>query len=156
MPGYNIHQIRSRKQILNLLPCLLFGYTTGEMIPFQERKKLRKILYAKATLGVLFVLSVIVARGAWHVYQKAAIARAERTEAERSFEELAGRAKELEESITRLKSERGIEEEIRQKFTVARSGEEVVIVVDETSKKSKNGASGESISSWMKFLEFWK
>lgn len=126
------------------------------MIPFQERKKLRKILYAKATLGVLFVLSVIVARGAWQVYQKAAIARAERVEAERSLGELVSRTKGLEESIDRLKSERGVEEEIRQKFTVARSGEEVVIVVDETSKKGKNGASDGTIASWMKFLEFWK
>lgn len=126
------------------------------MIPFQERKKLRKILYAKATLGVLFVLSVIVARGAWQVYQKAAIARAERVEAESSLGELVSRTKGLEESIDRLKSERGVEEEIRQKFTVARSGEEVVIVVDETSKKGKNGASDGTIASWMKFLEFWK
>lgn len=126
------------------------------MIPFQERKKLRKILYAKATLGVLFVLSVIVARGAWQVYQKAAIARAERVEAESSLGELVSRTKGLEESIDRLKSERGVEEEIRQKFTVARPGEEVVIVVDETIKKGKNGASGGTIASWMKFLEFWK
>lgn len=126
------------------------------MIPFQERKKLRKILYAKATLGVLFVLSVIVARGAWQVYQKAAIARAERVEAESSLGELVSRTKGLEESIDRLKSERGVEEEIRQKFTVARSGEEVVIVVDETSKKSKNGASDDTIASWVRFLEFWK
>lgn len=126
------------------------------MIPFQERKKLRKILYAKATLGVLFVLSVIVARGAWQVYQKAAIARAERVEAESSLGELVSRTKGLEESIDRLKSERGVEEEIRQKFTVARPGEEVVIVVDETSKKGKNGASDGTIASWMKFLEFWK
>lgn len=126
------------------------------MIPFQERKKLRKILYAKATLGALFVLSVIVARGAWHVYQKAAIARAERVEAERSLGELISRTKGLGESIDRLKSERGVEEEIRQKFTVARPGEEVVIVVDETSKKGKNSASDYTISSWMKFLEFWK
>lgn len=125
------------------------------MIPFQERKKLRKILYAKATLGVLFVAFIVVARGAWRMYQKASIARAERAEAEQSLADLAERAGGLKESITRLKSARGVEEEIRQKFTVVRPGEEVVVVVDESGKKGKNGTLG-APSPWTRFFEFLK
>lgn len=125
------------------------------MIPFQERKKLRKILYAKATLGLLFVALIVVTRGAWRMYQKASIARAEREEAEKSLANLAERAEGLKESIARLKSERGVEEEIRQKFTVVRPGEEVVVVVDESGKKGKNSTPG-APSLWVRFIEFLK
>ncbi len=126
------------------------------MIPFQERKKLRKILYAKATLLVLLVALVFVARGTYQVYQKAHIARTEQKEVEKSFEELALHASELEQSVERLKGEQGIEWEIRQKFTVARPGEEVVVIVDESNKKSKNGESEENQSFWQKLLVLWQ
>lgn len=124
------------------------------MIPFQERKKFRKVLYSKATLLVLLGVSIFVTRGAWQVYQKAAIARAERVEAERSLAELDARTEGFEASIARLKSEQGIEEEIRQKFTVARPNEEVVVIVDETDKKSKNGEVPREQSFWKKLLNF--
>ena len=109
------------------------------MIPFQGRQKLRKILYSKVTLLVIAILVFFVGRGAWNTHQKAQIARSERNIAERSLTELESRTSELQASLIRLKSSRGIEEEVRQKYTVARPGEEVVIVVDDSVKKGENG-----------------
>ena len=126
------------------------------MIPFQERKKLRKILYAKATLFVFLILLVVVARGTYQVYQKAHIAQSEQKEAEKSFMELSLHTDELAQSIERLKGEQGIEGEIRQKFTVARPGEEVVVIVDESDKKSKNGEAGERQSFWQMIIALWQ
>lgn len=108
------------------------------MIPFQERKKLRKILYSRITILVLFVVFIAVAGGAWGISQKAGIARTERDIAEKSLAELQNRTRELEMSLERLNSSKGSEEEIRLKYTVARPGEEVVVVVDEQAKKSEN------------------
>ena len=126
------------------------------MIPFQERKKLRKILYAKATLFVLFVILIFVVRGTYQVYQKAHIARTEQKEVEKSFNELSLHTNELEQSVERLRSEQGIEWEIRQKFTVARPGEEVVVIVDESTKKSKNGEAEERQSFWQMVVALWQ
>ena len=126
------------------------------MIPFQERKKLRKILYAKATLLILFVVLIFVVKGTYQVYKKAHIARTEQKEVEKSFDELSTHTKELEESVERLKSEQGIEWEIRQKFTVARPGEEVVVIVDENDKKSKNGGALGGQSFWQRVVGFWQ
>lgn len=123
------------------------------MLPFQERKKLRKFLYSKVTLVVLFVLVAFLARGAWGIYQKAVIARAEREEAAQGLSELQDRTRELKASIARLKSEQGLEEELRQKFTVARPGEEVVVVVDADAKKSENGGVPEGF--WARMAHFF-
>ncbi len=109
------------------------------MLPFQGRKKFRKILYSKATILVLFVVVIFVARGAWKIHEKATIARTERDQTARALVEIENRTSELQASLALRRTDQGIEEEIRQKFTVARSWEEVVVVVDESDKKSKNG-----------------
>ncbi|MDO8604448.1 MAG: septum formation initiator family protein [bacterium] len=125
------------------------------MIPFQERKKIRKILYSKISLALLFIVLFFVARGAWRIHQKAQIARSERDIAARSLLELQSRTAELKLSLEHLKSEQGVEEEVRQKYTVARPGEEVVIVVDETDKKSENGEALQTKSLWARMLSFF-
>ena len=125
------------------------------MIPFQGRQKLRKILYSKVTLLVLTALVFFVGRGAWNTHQKAQIARSERSIAERSLNELESRTSELQASLIRLKSERGIEEEVRQKYTVARPGEEVVIVVDDSVKKGENSKTVSEKGFWRSLVDFF-
>jgi len=125
------------------------------MIPFQERKKLRKILYSRVTLVVLAVVLFGVARGAWNIHQKAEIARSERDIASHTLSDLESRTAELKTSLVRLKSERGMEEEVRQKYTVAKPGEEVVIVVDDSAKKGKNGGATDTKSIWNRLASFF-
>jgi cell division protein FtsB len=125
------------------------------MLPFQERKKFRKILYSKASILVLLVALVLVSRGAWQVHEKAAIARTERNESARMLADLQDRNSALETSLVRLKSDQGIEDEVRQKYAVARPGEEIVIVVDESSKKSKNGDEALQKSFWQRFISLF-
>ncbi|MFA5997750.1 MAG: septum formation initiator family protein [Candidatus Paceibacterota bacterium] len=124
------------------------------MIPFQERKKLRKFLYSPITLVVLFVALVFVTRGAWGIHQKAEIAISERDIAARDLAEKQSRVSELNTSLTRLKSDNGIEQEIRQKYDVARPGEEVVKIVDDSSKKGENGGVVEK-SFWQRIVSFF-
>lgn len=125
------------------------------MIPFQERKKLRKILYSKASLVVLLGVLFVAGRGVWRIQEKVSVARAERDLAVRSFADIESRTKELQASLARLKSDRGIEEEIRQKFTVALPGEEVVVVVDESAKKGKNGEAVQNQNLWLRIVSFF-
>jgi cell division protein FtsB len=122
------------------------------MLPFQERKKLRKILYSKASLIALGILLFFVASGAWNIYQKAVIARSERDRAERALVDLQVRTAELTASLARLQSDQGVEEDVRQKFTVAKPGEDVVVVVDDTSKKSENSQAGQTKSLWARII----
>lgn len=125
------------------------------MIPFQERKKLRKILYSKTSLFVLAVVLLAVGRGAWGVHLKASIAISERDIALRSLSELESRNSELKVSLARLKSGQGIEEEVRQKYTVARAGEEIVVVVDDSAKKGKNSEVASNGSFWQRVVSFF-
>ncbi|OIP65380.1 hypothetical protein AUK15_01810 [Candidatus Nomurabacteria bacterium CG2_30_43_9] len=88
-----------------------------------------------------------VGKGAWGIHQKAQIAISERNIAQRSLLELEARTVELQASLIRLKSDIGVEEEIRQKYSVVRPGEEVVVIVDDRAKKSENSKVG--IGNWI-------
>lgn len=138
-----------------LLYCLP-EYTTREMIPFQERKKFRQILYSKASIFLLFVVFLVVLHGVWKIHEKASIARAESQEATRILTETQAHSDELKKSLDELKTDHGFEEEVRQKFAVARPGEEVVVVVDESDKKSKNGEGSSTGSFWEWVTSFFK
>ena len=125
------------------------------MIPFQERKKIRKTLYSKTSLVVLAIVLFVVSNGAWHIYQKAAIARAERDRAAQSLADLQARTTELQASLARIQSERGVEEDVRKKYTVARPGEDVVVVVDDTNKKSENSQASSTPGVWARMGAFF-
>lgn len=125
------------------------------MIPFQGRQKLRKILYSKITLIILAVMVFFVGRGAWNTHMKAQIARSEQNISERMLAEMESRNYELQASLIRLKSARGIEEEVRQKYAVARIGEEVVIVVDDSVKKGENDETTVEKGFWQRFVSIF-
>jgi len=125
------------------------------MLPFQERKKVRKVLYSKTMIVVLFIIAVLIARGTWEVYSKAQIARAKRDESSKELKDIQDRNATLEASLAHLKSSSGLEDEIRQKFNVARPDEEVVMVIDENGKKSENDGEMPNQSFWQGLVSFF-
>lgn len=101
----------------------------AQMLDFRERFRLRKAIYAKPTIILLAFLVLFTARGAWGMYEKSIEATANRNKAVQDLHVLENRKQELDQDISRLSSDRGIEEEIRDRFMVAKEGEKVMIVV---------------------------
>lgn len=112
-------------------------------------------MYSKVSLLILFVILLIVGKGAWNVHKKAEIARAERNIALRYITQLETRNVEMLASLEHFKNDSGIEEEVRQKYTVARHGEEIVVVVDDDVKKGKNSEVVEKKSLWKRTMDFF-
>ncbi len=100
------------------------------MFDFYERRKIKQWLYSWSFLAVLFISSTFIAHGVWGVYQKERQTRINKNQQLTYLEGLKVRQEALEEEITGLNTERGIEEEIRQKFEVAKEGENVIVIVE--------------------------
>ena len=60
----------------------------------------------------------------------------------------------LNSEINRLSTDEGVEEEIRSKYSVAKPGEELIVIVGTTSTTSATTTKGESL--WNKFLGLFK
>ncbi|OGZ10500.1 MAG: hypothetical protein A3D65_04130 [Candidatus Lloydbacteria bacterium RIFCSPHIGHO2_02_FULL_50_13] len=107
----------------------------GKLLDFRERSKLRRLLYAKPTIIALAVLVALLLNSSWGAYQKSRGALSKEEKAERELAALVAREKELNEDIARLKTEAGVEAEIRERFMVAKEGEKVMIITDPDAAK---------------------
>lgn len=121
------------------------------MLDFHQKRKVRAVMYHRATLIVLSILVLLSIHSVWSVYQKKSTSEQAKEVALRRTEELRARDSELKSNIERLQTTRGIEEEIRSKFTVAKNGENMVVVVDD----SKVGTSTTQRGFWRKIRDFF-
>ncbi len=118
--------------------------------------RLWKRLFARfavwVVLGGLFFLLLIVANSTWHVYQKQREAAREYTLQAEVLSNLEMRNDSLQQKLSALETDRGVEEELRERFSVAKPGEEVIVLVD--AKKTAADANAEPHTSiW---LSFWR
>ena len=104
------------------------------MLDFRERSQLRRTMYAKPTILVLGLLTLLIARGAWGMYEKSVEAKAKRDKAVSDLKELQIYAAQLNQDISSLSTERGQEGQIRDRFMVAKEGEKVFVVTDPEKK----------------------
>ncbi|MEK7069266.1 MAG: septum formation initiator family protein [Patescibacteria group bacterium] len=116
---------------------------------FQQKKKSRNILQS---LPVLILLTIILCFFAWGVIRflvKMGETSKNKKIAEMKVFELSQTKEKLANDIESLKSDKGIEENIRAKFGLAKEGEGLIVVVDD-----KNAPNLEDKKqNW--FIRFW-
>ncbi len=100
------------------------------MHDFQNRKKIRKILYSPVTLLALAIVLSILVSGVWGVYQKSKVSSENLEREKKEIGRLTERERMLTAFIDFLKTEQGVENEIRTKFRAIKEGEKVVVIVD--------------------------
>ncbi len=91
---------------------------------------MRNWLYSKVTIGVILILCLLMAGSVYKRYQVERQMAERRAETEQALEALEDRATIIEEKVGNLENQRGLEAEIRDRFDVAREGEQVVIILD--------------------------
>jgi len=119
---------------------------------FSEKKR-KKNIYLKLSIFVLLVLIFFVWRGTIKSYFDAKVTSENNKIAKQQLEDLEKRNLEIVEEISKLKTKEGIEEEIRNKFSVVKKGEKMIMVVD--SNDFKNPANEEK-TFWEKFKSFFE
>ncbi|HJN62682.1 MAG TPA: septum formation initiator family protein [Candidatus Paceibacterota bacterium] len=99
-----------------------------EDINFRSRKK--KNTYPKMTILILFVIFLIFARATWGVYTKNMDTKENLIETQKDLENLENRKTDLENEISSLSTEKGVDAEIRSKFRVVKGGEKMILLID--------------------------
>jgi cell division protein FtsB len=110
------------------------------MLDFHEKRKLKSLLYSKPAAYVLFGIALLFS---WSVYERFEREREmalKRYELEDKLVELRMQATSLEGEVARLQSDRGIEEELRDRFEVAKTGEQIIVVVGDERASSATSA----------------
>jgi len=125
------------------------------MLEFQEKRKIKRFFYSRVVLVCLLILIFLLLKMVWSVYEKQALTKDNLAKTAASFEGLQAREKMLSSSIDKLKTDSGIEQEIREKYGLVKLGEEVIVVVDGEDSTSSESVSSE-ISFWQKVKDWLK
>jgi cell division protein FtsB len=120
------------------------------MKELQRKQKIRQIMYSTPALVTLLVLTFFIARGALKIMSKERESATQTKALEVKATVLASRENKLKDGIERLKTEEGVKEEIKERYSVTQEGEHVAVIVD--SRENSNSTSTMSLP-WYK--RFW-
>lgn len=103
------------------------------MVQFGRKKSFTDYFYTKPVIAVLLIVVGFLSVSVFERFQIEREMAARRIAAEAEYQALEARKADLEDKVDYLSGERGIEEEIRKHFDVAKTGEKVIILLgDET------------------------
>ena len=114
--------------------------------------KVKKILYSWPILILLLLIVLLVGKGVWGVYQSERVSLANRVSSEKEYGELKARGESISSEIELLKTDKGIETEIRDKFRVVKEGEQLAIIINSVEKQEEISVRGDSF--WKKIWNF--
>ena len=125
------------------------------MFDYQQKKKIRKVIYSKITLVILFIFIIILIKANYGIFKKERLSNENYNIVKDDFDSLKNRKSILESEIQRMKTEEGIEEEIRSKFDVSKPGEVVVNIIDDNKSTTTNNKDGK-VGFWSKVIGWFK
>lgn len=102
------------------------------MREFQGKKALKGILYSRVFVLTLLLIVGFMSYRIWGIGSRSRAVNAEKESMLSQVAELTARKQSLESDLAALKTDRGLEELIREKFSVAKEGEGVITVVAPT------------------------
>ncbi len=117
------------------------------MLEFYERRKFKRFLYSPLTVGLLCIPLYVLSNAAWNAYAKEREAAHLRSEVVRELAEVRERESYLTAELDRATSERGIEQEMRQKFDVGKEGEEIIVLVGRNNTPTKTASTSDEVQS---------
>ncbi len=106
-------------------------------------------LMGKRIVVALLAVAVVIACGAvWNIYRKNKEAVYLRQQAEAQLADLKGRQERLFEQYETLKTERGLEQALREQYAVGAAGEELIVIVEPPEPEPVQATS--SVMQWIR------
>ena len=121
----------------------------------QQKRQTQRVIFSLPVLGALGILSVMMMVGSWNIFVKAENTKNNLDHIAGVYEGLHAREDDLKTRVNGLETPFGVEAEVRNKFGLTKEGEEVVVVVDENTKKSENSDSEVKKSWWQEIKDIF-
>lgn len=119
------------------------------MREFQEKRKLKRLIYSHLSLIVILLVFLGLVRATWGVYEKSQLSMTRLAETEKEYNSLQMRKAELSVKVDSLETDVGIESAIREKFPVAKTGEQLVLIVDRSATNSSKDVPSSGFWNWL-------
>ncbi|MEI6296042.1 MAG: septum formation initiator family protein [bacterium] len=121
------------------------------MRDLQGRNSWKRFFYSDIVAIVLLVILFFIARNVFDVYTKDTTAQKKLELAQLNLSALNDKKLALKDNVDKLKTDRGVEEELRRRFQVSKEGEQVLVIVDKN--EGKKEVEVEVPKTWLQ--DFW-
>lgn len=118
-----------------------------------QRHSIARIFLRRLGILALVLLVFLVSLSVWGVYEKERESRKLRLVAEAEWTDLAMRQEELASSISKLRTDRGLEEALREQYALAERGEGLIVIVEPPAPEMLEATS--TITNWFKKILPW-
>jgi len=110
------------------------------MREYEQRQHPLRLLSRRLFSLVLLGLIVFTGVAVWNVYRKERETHEKREQAEMELQEMQSRKEELQAEIDYLRTDRGMEEELRKQFELGKEGEGLIVIVDQPDEQADGTA----------------
>lgn len=100
------------------------------MRELKEKRRIRKLLFSRITIAILVIVFLLITSATWSVFGKYRETQTNDRNARENLIVLEEREVNLKKEIENLKTEKGVEKEIRENFGFVKEGEKIVIIVE--------------------------
>lgn len=125
------------------------------MIEFQKKKRIKRIVYSPVVLVILFIILAIFVRGVFKVHDRAVLSRNNLNREQIELNKIIEREKKLEASLEYLKTEQGIEDEIRSKFRAVKEGEKLAVILDDAIATTTATTTEQNTGLWNRLINWF-
>ncbi len=123
------------------------------MRSYEQRRNPARLFLRRLGLLALIALAAALLGGVWNVYHKERESAGLRAQAERERADLLEREARLKDDIAELKTDRGLEEALREQYALAEKGEHLIVIVEPTAPPPTEATS--TFKTWFEKLFFW-
>jgi cell division protein FtsB len=127
------------------------------MKELQQKQKIKRRIYSVPALIILFIITVFTIRGTYLVVMKDRESSKYVNDLKAKMSSLLNRETQLKTEIARLGTSEGVDTLIKEKFSVSKPDEHVVVIVDEPSAQTSTSTpeSNWFQKLWRGFLDLW-
>lgn len=100
------------------------------MLEFESKRKNRKRIYSRFTLLILLLVFVFLVNSTYKIFSKYITVNRDLSATISSLEERETKQSELQKELERINSKVGKEEVLRENYSLAKEGEQVISIID--------------------------
>ena len=100
------------------------------MVLRSRQKVWKRVAFSWVTLLILLITIILITRSSYGMYIKNTQANVRTENAQYELAKIQNRANKLKENLSRIKTTKGVEEELRRKFDVSRNNEHLLLIID--------------------------
>jgi hypothetical protein len=97
---------------------------------FKSRRKAKRLFYSPATVIILILVIVVLARSTWSIYEKYRLSADRLRQTTNQLSALKTQEGNLSQSIAALSTASGTESTLRTNFRIVKPGESLAVIVD--------------------------